>query len=157
MIIFFKTIFFFYLQNPPLSTQRKGWSTYCSERKRVLCWSIYLYYYLLVYVSPLRIYFLSLILTGAIGLKLWIFLLLKFIRKKLGKKIFFLNYSVGFFLFWLFINISGRVYSGYAGGLMWLSLRQRLTTETRKTEAAGPTKIRKQDPPLDLSDWDQKN
>ena len=25
----------------PLSTQRKGWSTYCRKRKRMLCWSIY--------------------------------------------------------------------------------------------------------------------
>ena len=36
------TNFFSINQITPLSTQRKGGSTYCNKRKRALCWSIYI-------------------------------------------------------------------------------------------------------------------
>ena len=36
------TNFFSIKQITPLSTQRKGGSTYCNKRKRALCWSIYI-------------------------------------------------------------------------------------------------------------------
>ena len=104
------TIFFIIFKITPLSIPRKGWSTYCSKRKRVLCWSIYLYTVYIYYKFMLNTnnsnmsIFTRLQIPGVysnfffhFSLLLRIFLIILLVYKSFKKQVV---HQGGFFLMW---------------------------------------------------------